>query len=79
VFHVDVPQPYPNVENGGAVLMSNVAVAVPVVTDPVLSFASCCMTKAFVLVIDCTSKLLSKLAALKLVPDKLVVPENVTI
>ena len=50
----------------------------PVVTDPVLSLASCCITKAFVPDTDCTSKLLSKLAALKLVPDKLVVPENVT-
>jgi hypothetical protein len=36
------------------------------------------MTKAFVPDTDCTSKLLSKLAALKLVPDKLVVPEKVT-
>ena len=59
--------------------MSNVAVAVPVVTLPVDSFVSCCMTKLFEPVTDLTSKLLSKLPAEKLVPDKLVVPEKVTI
>ena len=59
-------------------LISKTAVAVPVVTVPVVSLASCCMTKALVLVTDFTSKLLSKLAAVKLVPDKPVVPEKVT-
>ena len=58
--------------------MSKVAVAVPVVTLPVDSFASCCITKALVPVTDCISKLLSKFSAVKLVPDKLVVPEKVT-
>ena len=73
-----MPQPYPNVEKAGAEFMSNLAVAVPVVTLPVDSLASCCITNEFVPVTDLTSKLLSKLLALKLVPDQLVVPEKVT-